>query len=150
MGKNNTSVENNIDINQRKSLCWKFYIDPKSKTFGNAYKSALKAGYSNSHSLNITTDDWFKDRKAKLRREGMLDKAEGNIEKILSIEYQSNGEINGEALRVVADMSKTIAKTLGKEHYSERSEVTGKDGESLIPKPLLGGKSNGDSNDSNS
>lgn len=41
--------------------------------------------------------------------------------------------IDSEDERVGADVSKFIAKTLGKnEGYSERTELTGKDGEKLI------------------
>ena len=69
----------------------------------------------------------------------MLNKAEKRLEKLI----ESKDE------RVAADVSKFIAKTQGKnEGYSERTELTGKDGEDLIPKPLLGGQSNGKDNDS--
>mgnify|MGYP001384059349 CR=1 FL=1 len=34
-----------------------------------------------------------------------------------------------------------IIERLFKDHFSARSEITGPDGEALIPKPILGGKS---------
>ena len=42
------------------------------------------------------------------------------------------------------DFNSSITKLLLTKHgYSDRQELTGKDGESLIPLPLLGGQSNG-------
>ena len=57
-----------------------------------------------------------------------MEKAEDNLEVLLDSEDE----------RVKGDMTKFVAKTLGKdEGYSERTEHTGKDGKDLIPKPIL-------------
>ena len=73
-------------------------------------------------------EGWRRDRKLNL--------AEANIEEILKMDKRD------EVLRVVSDMSKFVAETLGKSNYAKRTENTGKDGESLFPKPLLAGNSN--------
>ena len=98
-----------------------YYFDPKSDTFSNALQSALKAGYSEKTSLNITSDmpKWFSELLGKRKR--MLQKAEARLEK--SIDSKNEVEAN--------KVSMFIAKTIGKENYSDRTEHTGKNGESL-------------------
>lgn len=130
--------EKRENFDPRQTAFWALYLDTNSETFSNATQSAISVGYTEMYSRAITREIWFKDKMANLRRGGMLEKAERNIEKILDLKYEKeDGEIVGEALRAVTDMSKTIVKTLGKEHYSERSEVTGKNGEALYPKPIM-------------
>ena len=41
--------------------------------------------------------------------------------------------------RVAGDIAKFVAKTVGKDNYSDRTEHTGKDGKDLMPTPILGG-----------
>lgn len=47
------------------------WLTPSSPTFGNAYQSALTAGYSKEHSKNITTNalslEWVKEAKGRLQ-----------------------------------------------------------------------------------
>lgn len=116
------------------------YNDPKSETFGNGLRSALKAGYSEEYAQNLTGQfpDWLSENIS--RRKRMLAKAEARLEILIESEDE----------RVSADVSKFIAKTQGKDQgYSDRTEHTGKDGEKLIPTPLLGGESNVSENPSN-
>lgn len=40
--------------NKKQRLFIQYWLEPNSQTFGNAYKSALKAGFSNTYSLNLT------------------------------------------------------------------------------------------------
>lgn len=160
MARNNPNNANQYVMDPRQSLCWSLYTDPKSKTFGNANQSALKAGFSKSYADQITTRPWF---EAKVRRIGMLDKAEKVLEECLempvSIEkLEGRGEdaelvvkTDPALIKIKQDTAKFIAERVGKnEGYSTRTELTGAEGEALIPKPLLGGQSNGENNDSNS
>jgi len=113
-----------LDPRQTKFL--ENYLDPKSKTFSNALQSALSAGYSQEYAESITAQmpQWF---EANVRRTGMLDKAEKNLFEILKM-----GDIKDkDLLRIKADISKFVASRLGKKFYSDRQEVTGKDGEPL-------------------
>lgn len=41
--------------NPRQDLFLEKYFDPMSRTFGNVYRSALEAGYSESYARNLTT-----------------------------------------------------------------------------------------------
>jgi hypothetical protein len=41
-------------------MFWSNYINPRVDTFGNAYKSALVAGYTDESARNVTRKDWFK------------------------------------------------------------------------------------------
>ena len=121
--KTNPYGSNQYVMDPRQKQCWDLYINPKSKTFGNAYRSAIKAGYEDGTARQITTFDWFNE---KCRRLNLLNKAERNLDKILDLPLEDKAN-------VVLDASKFIAKTLGKdEGYSDRSELTGKDGERLL------------------
>jgi len=79
--------------------------------------------------LNDKVEGWKRDRKLML--------AEKNIEAILDM-----GVNDKDSLKVVADTSKFVTETLGRDNYSKRSEFTGKDGKDLMPQPLLNGQSN--------
>lgn len=122
-----------LDIRQHKM--WGFYINPKSETYGNAYKSSLKAGYTESSALTITNAQWF---KIKMRRLNLLSRAEKVLKKTLDMDTMGdNGKEQADLLRVQNDAAKFVAKTLGKdEGYSERTEVTGKDGENIVFMPV--------------
>lgn len=67
----------------------------------------------------------FSDLLLTYKHERMIRKAESNIEILM----------NSEDERVVADSSKFTLETLGKNSYSKRNELTGKDGKDLMPKP---------------
>lgn len=124
--KSNPFGANGSTSDPREQVCWDLYIESIAKGQQNAKKAAMKAGYSKDHAENITLQGWFKERLAKLKRKEMLSKAERNLDKILDLPLEDKAN-------VVLDASKFIAKTLGKdEGYSDRSELTGKDGESLL------------------
>ena len=131
----NVSSANQHTNDPREQKCWDFYVESILNGTQNAYESAIKAGYSEDHSRNITLQGWFKERSAKLRRKDMLSKAERNLDKVLDlITLDDKGNEDPRLLNIVVDVSKTIASTLGKnEGYSTRSEVTGADGKDLIP-----------------
>jgi len=120
--KANPNGANQYLLDPRQKECWDLYVNPKSETFGNATQSAIKAGYEPDYADQITTAEWF---KGKIRRLNLLDKAERNLDKILDLPLEDKANI-------VLDASKFIAKTLGKdEGYSDRSELTGKDGKDI-------------------
>lgn len=128
MANTNPNGANQYSLDPRQKLCWDLYINPKSKTFGNAYQSAMEAGYEEATAAQITTINWFIE---KCRRLNLLNKAERNLNNILDLPLE-------EKANIVLDASKFIAKTLGKEEgYSERTELTGKDGEQLQAQPIL-------------
>lgn len=54
--------------NKKQRLFIEYWVNPQSETFGNAYKSGLKAGFSNSYSLNLTSlaPRWLSENIEKL------------------------------------------------------------------------------------
>jgi hypothetical protein len=128
MSNSNPNGSNQYNLDPRQKLCWDLYINPKSTTFGNGLQSAIKAGYDDEYAEQITTRPWFLE---KVRRLNLLNKAERNLDNILDLPLE-------EKANLVLDASKFVAKTLGKEEgYSERTELTGKDGEQLQPQTVL-------------
>jgi hypothetical protein len=108
---------------------WDFYIEGIAKGQENAYAAAKKAGYEEATSRQITVRSWFLERKDALRRKQMFSKAERNLDRALDTEYEDeDGNIKSDVMRIVVDVSKTVATTLGKDHYSPRTEITGKEG----------------------
>lgn len=118
----NPNGANQYVLDPRQKLCWELYTNPKSDTFGNAYQSAMKAGYEEGYAAQITTIDWFLD---KLRRLNMLSKAEKVLDKTLTYEpVDSEGKIDTGLLRVQTDVAKHITSTLGKnDGYSTKTET---------------------------
>jgi len=104
-----------------------YYLDPKSGTYSNATRSAVKAGYSEDYADNLTSlmPDWLSE---SIGRQGKIVlKAERNLDSFMDSEDE----------RVKADMTKFVLSRLKKESYSDRQEITGKDGKDIIPTPIL-------------
>ena len=117
----------------RQELFLKEYLDPKSPLWGNALQSGLKAGYSQEYSESITAQmpDWLSERLGKSK---LVQKAEINmnlaLDGLLDDPEKGKKEIQYKA-------SEFILKTQGKElGYTERTELTGKNGEKLIESVL--------------
>lgn len=139
MGKpiTNPNGANQYVMDPRQLACWKYYTDPKSETFGNATQSALRAGYTEATAQHITLEDWF---IVKLRRLQLLDQAEKALQEGVTLDWvDKEGKPVPSLLSIKMDVAKFLAKTQGKnEGYSERQELTGKDGAPL-PTPILNG-----------
>lgn len=138
----NPNGANQFQLDPRQNLCWGFYINPKSETFGNGTQSAIKAGYEPDYADQITTVAWF---KGKLRRLNMLEKGEKVLDEMLEmpvkiLKFEGSGEDRVEVVvtepalvKIKQDTAKFITERLGKDDgYSSRSEVTGKGGESIM------------------
>ena len=106
----------------------KNYLDPKSDTFSNCVQSGIKAGFSEEYSRNLLSlmPDWL---STSIDRTRMLVKAEKRLEEAISLPIV---DIEGKTDKAVIDASKFVASRLGKEKWSERTELTGKDGKDLI------------------
>jgi len=121
----------------REQIMWDIYVSNITKGIENAYQAAIEAGYAEDTAKNITLTGWYKERKDKLRRKEMLSKAEKVLDRTLTLEpVDEKGEIKVDLLRVQTDVAKHVTNTLGKEEYSTRSELTGKDGKDL-PTPII-------------
>lgn len=123
---------NQYQPDPRQSLFLAAYLDPKSETFSNAYQSAIKAGYEDEYARVILSKDldWLSE---SVRDEDLVRKAEEALSEALGYSTKSaEGKVDAGVARVKLDASKLVLKGLKKDKYSERSEVTGKDGESLV------------------
>lgn len=131
------------DDYERRERCWNFYLDTVRKGIPNARDSARKAGFSENTAINIGNIKWFKDRKDKLRRSKMMTNAERNIARILNmgltkikkLDDGSEEEVfDPDRARIVADMSKLIVTTLGKdEGWSTKTELK----VTALPTPIM-------------
>ena len=121
---------------EKQQLAWELYVESWRQGNPNIIQAGRDAGYTEATAQNMGSFKWFKDKKDKLRRSVMLTKAEKNLSKILDLDYSKikimpDGSqveaVDTDTLRIVADISKTVATTLGKDlGYSTKTEVGGK------------------------
>lgn len=119
----NPNGANQYQLDPRQKLCWDFYVDPRSETFGNALQSAIKAGYEETTATQITTYEWFLEKR---RRLNLLPKAEKVLEETLGLpqQYDKDGLLDSGLQRVKLDAAKFVASTQGKnEGYSQKTET---------------------------
>lgn len=151
--RTNPKGANQYLLDPRQALFWEKYTDRKGPTFGNAFQSALLAGYEESSATVITKQLWFTER---LRRMNLLLKAEKVLEKTLETKHIKKKigmfgpiidpntkeyvyEIDVTTLAIKNKVAMFVAERQGKDvGYSTRNELTGKDGKDL-PTPILGG-----------
>lgn len=97
------------------------YINPKSTTWGNAYQSALKSGYSKDYADNIMAlmPSWLKE---SLDDSTLVDKALKNLSVFIGDDENKN---------LQWDATKFTLSRLAKGKFSERTEQTGADGKDL-------------------
>ncbi len=122
MVETNPNGSNQYKLDPRQTLCWSSYIDIDSETFGNAYQSAVKAGYEENTAKQITTLNWFVE---KYRRFNRLDKAEKVFDKILDMTSEEAGII-----RIQLDAAKFVAEKTSSE-YKSKVDLTSK-GEQVV------------------
>lgn len=110
-------------VDPRQSVCLSYYINPKSETFGNMLRSALKAGYNESYARTLTVADpeWLSSNvKADVDR---VKRAERNLDQMLNVEINLKNKIGVDVAKLQADVSKFILKTLARQKYSEEKEA---------------------------
>ena len=119
------------ELSPQQALFKEYYLKPSSDTFGNALQSALKAKYSPEYAKTITGqgNEWFSEI---IRDKERLAKAEKVLDKTLSEDTSDNDSRH----KTQIDVAKFVAKGMAKQKYSERTELTGKDGQDL-PTPIL-------------
>ncbi len=119
----NPNGSNQYQLDPRQKLCWEYYINPKSETFGNGRQSAMKAGYEEETANQITIAKWF---LVKTRRLNMLSKGEKVLDETLEYDPKDadTGKVDIGIARIKLDAAKHVTSTLGKnEGYSTRSET---------------------------
>lgn len=123
---------NQYQPDPRQQLFLAAYLDPKSETFSNAYRSALKAGYEDEYAKVILSKDldWLSDA---VKDENLVMMAEKALSEALQyVTADEGGKVDAGAGRLKLDAAKLVLKGLKKEKYSERVEQTGKDGAPLV------------------
>lgn len=127
-----------MELTPQQLLFASYYLDPTSQTFSNALQSAKKAGFSDEYANNITGQmpNWLSELLGKKKR--LLMKAEKVLE----------DSLDGDDKKLAQDSAKFIAKTVGKEDYSERTEMTGKNGEKLTVNLVQFNENNNDTSQS--
>ena len=109
-----TNIFNKLDVFKNIS------IDKKEEELANFIQKLYNWNYANYLNISDKIEQWKRDRKIML--------ASKNIEAILLMDMNDKDK-----LKVIQDTSKFVLETLDKDTYSKRSELTGKDGEALIP-----------------
>lgn len=123
-------------LNPQQELFLAEYTNPKSENFGNAVKSALKAGYTENYANNITglMPEWLFENIGDMKR---LRKAEKNLDEVQNIPiYNEEGRPDSQLIEKRTKVDMFIAERLNKDKYSTRQEQTGKDGKDLIPETM--------------
>ena len=134
MAETNPNGANQYTPDPRQDKCWEFYVESVRKGVPNAFQAAIDAGYEETSAKDITATGWFLERLEKLKLKGMRSKAERNLDKMLETKWtigDNDDKVLPDVMRIVADVSKTVAKSLGKEDWSERVENTGANGAPL-------------------
>jgi hypothetical protein len=117
---------------QKYAIAFDYFSDPRSETFDNAYKSALKAGFPDSSAKTITVTKWWQTELVLLMEE--VPKARQNISEILNMEVtqqykdKETGEIlmsvvDPKLLKIKADMSTFVAEHRASKLYSKKVNV---------------------------
>lgn len=125
--------DNSLGNPKRRSFL-AFYQDPKSETFGNVLRSALKAGYKQQYAENLTSHkpNWLVENLGNDKSVSMLEKAERNIDEMLDMEtertvYTKEGKeykkLNTEVLKVKADVTKFVAERIGRSKFGAKAEI---------------------------
>ena len=128
-------------MNPQRTAFKELYCNPESDTFGNAQQSAIKAGFSKEYAKNIMNQgqDWVLEI---IRDTEMTSKAEKVLNEMLEMDVETitmrtkNGDVidrNPALIKIKQDTAKFITERLKKEKWSNRTELTGKDGEQLVP-----------------
>lgn len=128
---------NQYIFDPRQKRCWDLYIDPTSDTFGNAYRSAIQAGYAEQSASNVTCEKWWKIRLNRLQ---MLEDAENVLKEMVNMKTKTAKIVGNkfteseepQLVKIKQDTAKFLAERLGKDDgYSGRNELTGKNGKEL-------------------
>lgn len=113
---------------------WGWYLNPTSPTLMNAYQSALRAGFPEEQAASVTQYKWFKRSQLKDEIFSTAEDVLGEMLKLSTITtkiLKDGTEVTTQdpaLIKIKQDTAKFIASTLGKKDYSQRSELSGKNG----------------------
>lgn len=120
-----------MDLTLQQQEFLKHYLDPKSGTWGNAKQSALKAQYSEEYSDNIMSlmPNWLSENIGDTK---LVQKANRNLDMALD-GLLDDPEKGGKPIQMKA--TEFTLKGIQKTKWSERTEITGKDGQAILVMP---------------
>lgn len=106
-------------LDPRQQLFLANFLDPKSKTFSNVYKSAKVAGFGNEYckSLSSVMPKWLSDNIIYSR---ITKQAEKNVLKFTSDEYDND--------KIKADMTKFSLERLKRKVWAGKGDTSKQDG----------------------
>lgn len=119
---------NQYKADPRQALFLKHYLDPKSDTFANALQSGIKAGFTEEYSKTIISRDldWVSE---SIKDEYLVKKAEKKLNDVLDMPaVDQDGKVDNQLIANQMKGVNLVLKGLAKDKYSERRELTGKDG----------------------
>lgn len=125
-----TDKRKDIILTPQRKLFINLYTNPKSETFGNAYKSAITAGFKQGYANQILSKNhkWLREIDNVLNDERMLLKAEENFREVQELKIASyDSKLDKVVVQtdVLAHRNKVdmfLAERLNKAKYSTRTE----------------------------
>jgi len=131
---NNGKVYNKNKVDIRIVRFKQYYTDPNSSTFQNVLQSALKAGYAQEYSENLShlSPKWFTEMQldSELIRARMLAKSEEHFSDMLDVDTKKT--VDKDKLKLKQQVAIHVSESIGKDLYSKRTELTDKDGRKLF------------------
>lgn len=103
---------------QQVDFAMRYYL-PNSDTYGNAYQSAINAGYSEGQAKNITSNDYQWLEKISMDIYGEATDKKNLVSKAKKVLSES---LDGRDKRLAQDTAKFIAKTTPE--FSDKLDVT--------------------------
>ncbi len=134
---NPNKVNQHTGPDPRQTLFLQYYNDPDGDTFSNAYKSALKAKYSNSIARRIVAPsfglNWIAENERFMneRRKRLAFKAERNLEEFLDMDIMTQKQVGDDIIevkdsqlaKVKQDTSKFVSERLNKKVYGNENKT---------------------------
>ena len=114
-----------VIMNPMRAKFLQMYQDPKSPTFGNAYRTGLACGFSENYSKSILfkNSKWLVELGSLIGDERRLRKAEANFDEYQNLDITNGGDkIDPSILAIKAKVDFYLAERLDKAKYSTRTE----------------------------
>ena len=138
----NPKIRNANKDKGRRDKCWDYYIQTVRDGNPSAKAAAIYAGFSENTAINIRKMRWFKERNDRLRDSKMMSNSERNLQRIINLGLTKLKKLEDggteevfdiERAKLVADISKFVLTTIGRDKYSTKTEVK----VSALPVPIM-------------
>jgi hypothetical protein len=128
--------------NARREKCWDLYLQTVRDGNPNAYQSAITAGFAKNTAINVKRLSWFVKKLDKLRDSKMMTNSERNLQRFVNMSITKLKKLEDgtteevfdiEKAKLVADISKFILTTIGRDKYSTKTEFK----VTALPTPIM-------------